>query len=105
MSQSLVINNIPSTVTDITLLRFIRENSDLCDVEHMQPFPDAYHHINDTVGTKSVQVFFNTEEEGKMLKKLFEDEGSMRRLVYLEDSTGNNVVDPSPIRRLSVTAC
>ncbi|KAH9199483.1 hypothetical protein LQ764DRAFT_235256, partial [Zygosaccharomyces rouxii] len=71
MSQAFVINNIPSSVSDVTLLRFIRENSALCNVEHIQPFPDAYHHINDKAGTKSVQVFFNNDEEGKLLTKLF----------------------------------
>ncbi|GAV55133.1 hypothetical protein ZYGR_0AS04560 [Zygosaccharomyces rouxii] len=106
MSQSFVVNNVPSSVTDVTLLRFIRENSALCNVEHIQPFPDAYHHINDKMGTKSVQVFFNDDAEGELLRKLFENEGTTKRLVYLEDSVSNDVaVDRAPVRRLSVTGC
>lgn len=106
MSQSFVVNNLPSSVTDITLLRFIRENSALCNVEHIQPFPDGYHHINDRTGTKSVQIFFNTDAEGDLLKNLFEQDGTIKRLEYLEDSAGDSVAaGNTPIRRLSVTGC
>lgn len=103
MSQSFIVNNVPSNVSDVTLLRFIRENSAICDVEHIQPFPDGYHHINDKIGTKSIQLFFNNEREAALLKKLFEGEGTSKKLVDLED--GGVSVDRPLVRRLSVFGC
>lgn len=101
MNNSVVISNVPSSVSDVTLLRFIRAHSALCQVEHIQPFPDAYHHVNDVAGTRSVQVFVDANREDE-LRKLFEDESTLDKLVTLQG--GPQVTVPPRVRRLSVSA-
>ncbi|AQZ12056.1 (ZYRO0F10582g) [Zygosaccharomyces parabailii] len=102
MVNSIVINDLPAGISDTTLLRFIRNHSALCHVEHIQPFPDAYHHVNERAGTRSVQIFVDATREDE-LRKLFEDDGTLEQLARLEGSTQKDV-PPTRVRRMSVSA-
>lgn len=109
MSSSIIISNVPLSVSDVTVLKFVKENDTLCHIKHIQPFPDAYHHINDSASTRSIQLFFDDSKNVARIKKMFEDDMTMGKLVELEkqlnpaQSLNTAAVPVLTARRLSVT--
>lgn len=108
MHSWVVVANIPLSVSDVTLLKFFSIKIAGCAVEHIQPFPDAYHYINEAASTRSVQLFFKGPEDVEKIKKIFEDEATMKQLIEMEKELSsthhlNSQVGPSRVRRLSVT--
>lgn len=106
MHSSVVVANIPLSVSDVTLLKFCKTAG--CAVEHIQPFPDAYHFINEAASTRSVQLFFKDQEDVGKIKKTFEDEATMKQLDEMEKEMSAThqlqaQVGASKVRRLSVT--
>lgn len=107
-NSSVVVANIPLSVSDVTLLKFINNTMVGCAVEHIQPFPDAYHYINEAASTRSVQLFFKRSEDVDKIKKTFEDEATMKKLIEMEEELSSShqlhsQVGSSRVRRLSVT--
>ncbi|SCU87285.1 LAME_0D09472g1_1 [Lachancea meyersii CBS 8951] len=72
MSHSIIVSNVPEDVSDGSVDRFIREMAGDAAVVHMQPFPDQYHYVNDSNGTKTMQVFFATASEAHSANLLFQ---------------------------------
>lgn len=106
MSSSIIVSNVPLSVSDVTVLKFVKDNDGLCHIKHIQPFPDAYHHINDSASTRSIQLFFDDSKNVARIKKMFENDTTMGKLIELENrlnpaQTSN--VPPLTARRLSVT--
>ncbi|CEP63798.1 uncharacterized protein LALA0_S09e02740g [Lachancea lanzarotensis] len=92
MSHSIIVSNVPETVSDGSVIRYIREMTGSADVVHMQPFPDQYHYINDNNGTKTMQVFFATESEAQSANTLFQGpnvEQDLERAQQLFHGTSN----------------
>ncbi|QLQ81510.1 hypothetical protein HG537_0F02710 [Torulaspora globosa] len=108
MSSSVVVANIPLSVSDVTLLKFFGNTMKGCIVKHIQPFPDAYHYINEVSSTRSVQLFLEGDQEVDMIKKTLEDEKTMQQLIEMEKELSAshqleaNVAAPQ-VRRMSVT--
>ncbi|QLL30885.1 hypothetical protein HG536_0A07000 [Torulaspora globosa] len=108
MSSSVVVANIPLSVSDVTLLKFFGKTMKGCTVKHIQPFPDAYHYINEVASTRSVQLFLEGDQEVDVIKKTFEDERTMQQLIEMEKELSSThqletKVAASQVRRLSVT--
>lgn len=108
MSSSVVVANIPLSVSDVTLLKFFGNTMKGCTVKHIQPFPDAYHYINDVASTRCVQLFIEGDQDVDVIKRTFEDERTMQKLIEMEKELSSshqletNVAAPN-VRRLSVT--
>lgn len=79
MSYSIVVSNIPLYIANVTVMKFIQLNNLI--VEHIQSFPDEYHHINDDNQTKTLQVFVKDENTRKMARDLFHDPITTERLI------------------------
>lgn len=109
MSSSIVVANIPLSVSDVTLLKFAGEKFKTSPVKHIQPFPDAYHFINEAASSRSVQLFFDDSEDVDAIKRTFEDENTIRKLIEMEkelSASHDLAADfsaPQTVRRLSVT--
>lgn len=106
--SSVVVANIPLSVSDVTLLKFFGNTMKGCIVKHIQPFPDAYHYINEVASTRSVQLFLEGEEDVDAIKRTFEDERTMKQLIEMEKemSTSHDLaadIGGSKVRRMSVT--
>ena len=83
MSHSIIVSNVPIDVSDVSVMRYIREMTGDTPVVHMQPFPDHIHYVNDENGTKTVQIFFGTAEEAALVNTLFQGsnvEGDLARV-------------------------
>ncbi|AAS54714.1 AGR224Cp [Eremothecium gossypii ATCC 10895] len=84
MAHSVIVSNIPVEVSNLTVMKFIQLNE--LTVEHIQPFPDEYHHINEAAQTKTLQVF--TDDAGKhQIGEMFKDDHVTDKLVSLEKLT------------------
>lgn len=88
MSHSIIVSNIPVQVSDVSVLKYImsgNNDTQYLEVLHVQPFPDQYHYINDSKGTKTLQIFFRDEDQAYMASKLFEDAVAMKSLVAIHE--------------------
>ncbi|CUS23922.1 LAQU0S12e03048g1_1 [Lachancea quebecensis] len=72
MSHSIIVSNVPVDVSDVSVMRYIREMTGNTPVVHMQPFPDECHYVNDSNATKTLQIFFATAEEAAIANSLFQ---------------------------------
>lgn len=108
MSSSVVVANIPLSVSDVTLLKFVGSTMKGNTIKHIQPFPDAYHYINEVASTRSVQLFLDGTQDVESIKKVLEDERTMKQLIEMEKELGATHhleanVAPPQVRRMSVT--
>ncbi|QLG71962.1 hypothetical protein HG535_0C03140 [Zygotorulaspora mrakii] len=108
---SLVVSNIPLCVSDVTILKFLNDKSHAAHIEHIQPFPDAYHCINDKASTRCLQLFLKNSDQVNYVKDLFEMDKTLDALIEIQNDLirshkmDNNAMPPSSFsgRRLSVT--
>ncbi|AET40947.1 uncharacterized protein Ecym_7095 [Eremothecium cymbalariae DBVPG len=82
MTHSVIISNIPLEVSNVTVMKFIQLNELV--VEHIQPFPDEYHHINEEAQTKTLQIFTHDDEGKHLISDLFSDISVMDKMLDLE---------------------
>ncbi|SCU92049.1 LAMI_0E08526g1_1 [Lachancea mirantina] len=74
-SRSIILSNVPVHVSDAALLRHIKDGAggSQVRVEHIQPFPDAYHYVNDALATKTLQLIMADEKSAAAAMALFEN--------------------------------
>ncbi|SCU94642.1 LANO_0E07492g1_1 [Lachancea nothofagi CBS 11611] len=90
MSHSILVSNVPANVSEGSVMRYIREMTGDASVVHMQPFPDQYHHVNDSKNTRTLQIFFETASEAAAVNALFQTSNIEEELAHAHDSFQGN---------------
>ncbi|AMD19632.1 HCL519Wp [Eremothecium sinecaudum] len=106
--HSIVVSNIPLAVSNVTVMKFLQLHGLV--VEHIQAFPDDYHHVNEVAQTKSLQIFTPREEGKHLISDLLSQQLSTEKMLELEElprraggSAGSSERGLLGGKRLSVT--